>query len=368
MKKTFYFIGLIPAVFLAQEKKDSVKVTEIKEVSIIKKQPVAQTLKGYQLNVSGTMLEQKENVSEIIKFSPNVSYSNGLKILGRDKIQIILNKKEVKISPDQFDTFLSSLDAKTIKNIEINDAPDASMDSRYTAQIIITTKKVEGQVLGLGTGVYYKDEADLDTINQVFDEVAKKYDKPLAVEKEPLKNFIKAEDYHQDYLKKNPNGYCHIDVNQAAYPVIEASRYPKPSDEEIKAKLSPEEYAVTQKNDTERAFSNRYWDKFDAGIYVDVVTGEPLFSSKDKFDSGCGWPSFTRPISPDVATYKEDKSFNMTRTEVRSRVGNSHLGHVFTDGPKDKGGLRYCINSLSIKFIPKAEMEEKGYGYLLDYV
>ena len=254
-----------------------------------------------------------------------------------------------------------------------------------------TSKNKQGNDQGTQyrTGVYYKDEADLDTINQVFDEVAKKYDKPLAVEKEPLKNFIKAEDYHQDYLKKNPNGYCHIDVNQAAYPVIEASRYPKPSDEEIKAKLSPEEYAVTQKNDTERAFSNRYWDKFeagiyvdvvtgeplfsskdkfDAGIYVDVVTGEPLFSSKDKFDSGCGWPSFTRPISPDVATYKEDKSFNMTRTEVRSRVGNSHLGHVFTDGPKDKGGLRYCINSLSIKFIPKAEMEEKGYGYLLDYV
>ena len=200
-----------------------------------------------------------------------------------------------------------------------------------------TSKNKQGNDQGTQyrTGVYYKDEADLDTINRVFDEIAKKYDKPLAVEKEALKNFIKAEDYHQDYLKKNPNGYCHIDVNQAAYPVIEA---------------------------------NRYWDKFDAGIYVDVVTGEPLFSSKDKFDSGCGWPSFTRPISPDVATYKEDKSFNMTRTEVRSRVGNSHLGHVFTDGPKDKGGLRYCINSLSIKFIPKAEMEEKGYGYLLDYV
>lgn len=218
------------------------------------------------------------------------------------------------------------------------------------------------------TGVYYKEPVDLDTINQVFDEVAKKYDKPLAVEKAPLDNFVQAEDYHQDYLKKHPNGYCHIDVNQAAYPVIEASRYPKPSDEEIKQKLSPEEHAVTQKNETERAFSNRYWDQFEPGIYVDVVTGEPLFSSKDKFDSGCGWPSFTKPISPDVATYKEDKSFNMTRTEVRSRVGNSHLGHVFTDGPKDKGGLRYCINSLSIKFIPKAEMESKGYGYLLDYV
>ena len=213
-----------------------------------------------------------------------------------------------------------------------------------------------------------QDQADLPTINQVFEEVAKKYDKPLAVEKEELANYIKAEDYHQDYLQKHPNGYCHIDVNQASYPVIDASRYPKPSDEEIKKKLSPEEYAVTQENDTERAFSNRYWDKFEAGIYVDVVTGEPLFSSKDKFDSGCGWPSFSRPISPDVATYKEDKSFNMTRTEVRSRVGNSHLGHVFTDGPKEKGGLRYCINSLSIKFIPKAEMAEKGYGYLLDFL
>lgn len=218
------------------------------------------------------------------------------------------------------------------------------------------------------TGVYYKDQADVETINKVFDEQKEKFKEPLAVERQPLKHFIKAEEYHQDYLKKNPNGYCHINVKQASYPVIDASKYKKPSDAEIKKKLSDEEYAVTQKNDTERAFSNRYWDKFDAGIYVDVVTGEPLFSSKDKFESGCGWPSFTRPISPDVATYKEDHSFNMTRTEVRSRIGNSHLGHVFTDGPKDKGGLRYCINSLAIRFIPKDQMESKGYGYLLDYV
>ena len=200
-----------------------------------------------------------------------------------------------------------------------------------------TSKNRQGNDQGTQyrTGVYYVSQEDLPTINQVFEEEAKN---------------------------------CHIDVNQAAYPVIDASRYSKPSDKKKKKKLSPEEYAVTQKNDTERAFSNRYWDQFDAGIYVDVVTGEPLFSSKDKFDSGCGWPSFSRPISPDVAIYKEDKSFNMTRTEVRSRVGNSHLGHVFTDGPKEKGGLRYCINSLSITFIPKAEMKERGYGYLLDYV
>ncbi|MBF6625807.1 peptide-methionine (R)-S-oxide reductase MsrB [Aerococcaceae bacterium zg-BR9] len=218
------------------------------------------------------------------------------------------------------------------------------------------------------TGVYYTNKDDLATIDKVFEEQAQKVDKPLAVEKEALDNFIEAEEYHQDYLKKNPNGYCHINVNQATYPVIDENLYTKPSDDEIKKMLSKEEYAVTQKNDTERAFSNRYWDKFDEGIYVDVVTGEPLFSSKDKYESGCGWPSFTKPISPDVATYKEDKSFNMVRTEVRSRVGDSHLGHVFTDGPKDKGGLRYCINSLSIKFIPKDEMESQGYGYLLDYV
>lgn len=218
------------------------------------------------------------------------------------------------------------------------------------------------------TGVYYTDDKDLATIDEVFQEIRAKYDQDLAVEKGKLNNFIVAEDYHQDYLQKHPDGYCHIDVNQAAYPVIDASLYSKPSDEELKKILSPEEYAVTQKNETERAFSNRYWDQFEPGIYVDVATGEPLFSSTDKYESGCGWPSFTQPISPDVATYKEDKSFNMTRTEVRSRVGDSHLGHVFIDGPKDKGGLRYCINSLSIRFIPKAEMEAKGYGYLLDVV
>lgn len=218
------------------------------------------------------------------------------------------------------------------------------------------------------TGVYYTDKADLTTINQVFDQMAKKYDKPIVVEKEELNHYVLAEENHQDYLKKNPNGYCHINVNEASYPVVDASRYPKPSQEEIKKKLTAEEYAVTQKNDTERAFSNRYWDQFEDGLYVDIVTGEPLFSSKDKFESGCGWPSFSKPISPDVAVYKKDTSFNMERVEIRSRVGDSHLGHVFTDGPKDKGGLRYCINSLSIQFIPKTQMEEKGYGYLLAYV
>ena len=218
------------------------------------------------------------------------------------------------------------------------------------------------------TGIYYVDEADSSVIQQVMKEKEDYYGKKLAVETEPLKNFVVAEDYHQDYLKKNPNGYCHIDVKKANDPVIDASLYPLPDEETLKSTLTKEQYAVTRENKTEGAFSNEYWDNHEQGIYVDVATGEPLFSSKDKFDSGCGWPSFTKPIASEVVTYHEDNSFNMKRIEVRSRIANSHLGHVFEDGPSDKGGLRFCINSASIKFIPLNEMESKGYGYLIDFV
>ena len=218
------------------------------------------------------------------------------------------------------------------------------------------------------TGIYYKDEADLPAIYTVVREQERMLGRKIAVEVEKLRHYILAEDYHQDYLKKNPSGYCHIDVTDAEKPLIDAANYEKPSQEVLKESLSEEAYRVTQEAATEAPFSNAYDQTFEEGIYVDITTGEPLFFAKDKFASGCGWPSFTQPISPDVATYKEDKSYNMVRTEVRSRTGDSHLGHVFTDGPKDKGGLRYCINSLSIRFIPKDQMEEKGYGYLLDYV
>ena len=218
------------------------------------------------------------------------------------------------------------------------------------------------------TGIYYESQEDKSVAQAVMQEKAKELGQELKVELEPLKNYVKAEEEHQDYLTKHPNGYCHIDLKKVQDPLIDVSLYPKPSDQELKEKLSPAQYAVTQENNTEQAFSNQYWDNKEPGIYVDVATGEPLFSSKDKYDSGCGWPSFTKPISADVARYKEDTSFNMRRIEVRSRSGNSHLGHVFDDGPKDKGGLRYCINSASITFIPKDQMESKGYGYLLPYV
>ncbi len=150
--------------------------------------------------------------------------------------------------------------------------------------------------------------------------------------------------------------------------IIDPKDYPKPSDEELKKRLTPLQYSVTQKKDTEHSFTNEYWDNHEPGIYVDITTGEPLFSSKDKYDSGCGWPSFTKPIAKDVVTYENDTSFNMIRTEVLSRSGKAHLGHVFDDGPKDRGGLRYCINSASIKFIPLRDMEKENYGYLINLV
>ncbi|OOF60732.1 peptide methionine sulfoxide reductase [Rodentibacter sp. Ppn85] len=215
------------------------------------------------------------------------------------------------------------------------------------------------------TGIYYQDAADKTVIDHAIATLQTKYKNKIQIEVEPLKNYTEAEEYHQDYLKKNPNGYCHIDITQADEPIINEKDYPKPSDETLKAKLTPLQYSVTQNKHTERSFSNEYWDNFQPGIYVDVTTGEPLFSSNDKFESGCGWPSFTHPIAKEVVHYQTDNSFNMQRTEVLSRSGNAHLGHVFDDGPKDKGGLRYCINSASIKFIPLAEMEKAGYGYLV---
>jgi len=218
------------------------------------------------------------------------------------------------------------------------------------------------------TGIYYQNEQDKAVIEAALKALQSKYQAPIQIEVEPLKNYVEAEEYHQDYLKKNPNGYCHIDIKKADEPLIDDKKYPKPSDAELKQKLTALQYDVTQGKHTERSFSNEYWDNFAPGIYVDITTGEPLFSSKDKFESGCGWPSFTKPIAAEVAEYQKDNSFNMTRIEVLSRSGHAHLGHVFDDGPRDKGGLRYCINSASIKFIPLDEMEKQGYGDLIPFV
>jgi methionine-R-sulfoxide reductase len=159
-----------------------------------------------------------------------------------------------------------------------------------------------------------------------------------------------------------------ISTNQTYQPT-NMSDFKKTSAAELKKKLTAEQFAVTQESATEPAFHNEFWDNEKPGIYVDVVSGKPLFSSLDKFDSGCGWPSFTKPLASTDVVEHTDNSYGMERTEVRSTAADSHLGHVFDDGPADKGGLRYCINSASLKFIPVEEMEKAGYGqYLAPFV
>ncbi len=215
------------------------------------------------------------------------------------------------------------------------------------------------------TGIYYVDESDKPVIDEALSELQKNYDEDLVVENEPLNNFYLAEEYHQDYLKKNQNGYCHINLNAVNEDnLVDENDYPVLNDEEIKNKLSEIEYSVTQEEGTERAFTSPLNNNYEVGVYVDVVTGEPLFLSTDKYDSGTGWPSFTRPIVDNVLI-EDTKNASLFRgTEVKSRSGNSHLGHVFTDGPQEAGGLRYCINGAALKFIPYTEMTKEGYGYL----
>ncbi|MCQ4085674.1 peptide-methionine (R)-S-oxide reductase MsrB [Saccharibacillus sp. JS10] len=247
------------------------------------------------------------------------------------------------------------------------------------------------------SGVFYTDESEKSVIDSVIAKEQERYNEKIVTEVLPLENFYMAEEYHQDYLEKNPNGYCHIDMgilNEQEIPadgtdnaaaagvtstgeksaaatkaagkiVVDPADYPKRSAEELKTLLTDIQYKVAVEQDTEHPYSNEYWDTYEKGIYVDVSTGEPLFASEDKYDSQCGWPSFVKPITPDVVTYDEDTAYNMVRTEVRSRAGDIHLGHVFDDGPADRGGKRYCINSASIKFVPLADMDAQGYGYLI---
>lgn len=217
------------------------------------------------------------------------------------------------------------------------------------------------------TGIYYTNKNDKLVINEIIRQKQENYDKIIAVEVAPLNNFVLAEDYHQDYLDKNPGGYCHINLALASEPLESKSQVMEKDKDKLKKELTEEEYSVTQENKTERAFTSKYDNFYEDGIYVDVVSGEPLFSSKDKYDAGCGWPSFTKPIDSNIS-YKDDESLHMSRVEVRSKKGDSHLGHVFGDGPIDKGGARYCINGASLRFIPLDKMEEEGYGDYIDKV
>ena len=282
------------------------------------------------------------------------------------------------------------------ENPAYNDVASGKTSHREAVQVVYDPKKLDYNVLldlfwrhidptddggsfvdrgfQYTSAIYYED----DDQKELAEESKKKldesgrYDSKIVTPILKFTTFYPAEEYHQDYSKKNPLRYKLYRGGSGRDQYIDKIwgkdkevSYSKPGEAEIRAKLTPLQYKVTQEDGTERAFENEYWDNREEGIYVDLISGEPLYSSTDKYKSGTGWPSFTKPLVKENIVEREDRGFLFKRIEIRSKKADSHLGHVFKDGPKDKGGLRYCMNSAALWFVPKDKMESEGYGEFL---
>ncbi|MDV0441703.1 peptide-methionine (S)-S-oxide reductase MsrA [Methanorbis furvi] len=220
------------------------------------------------------------------------------------------------------------------------------------------------------SGIYYTDEESAVVVRRAAD-VERRRHSAFYVEILPLLNFYPAEEFHQRYLEKHQGGYCHIPRELFSYAGsmrVDPELYPRPSDAEISRRLSSQEFSVTQEGATDLPHSHPLTTEVRRGLYVDAVTGEPLFSSRDKYQSSCGWPAFSEPVDGNTMVFSEDRSHGMRRTEVRSRAGDSHLGHVFGGDEESPSGVRFCINGSSLRFVPYEKMEEEGYGELMDLV
>jgi len=297
---------------------------------------------------------------------------------------------------------ISGFAGGTEKNPEYNDVASGQTSHREAVQVIYDPKKLDYNILldlfwrhidptdkggsfvdrgfQYTSAIYYEDEEQKELAEkskEMLDESGR-YENKIVTPILEFTTFYPAEEYHQDYSEKNPLRYKLYRKGSGRDQFIEgvwgkdrgvqtaSKQFVKPSDEELKKQLTALQYKVTQEDGTERAFDNEYDSNKEEGIYVDIVSGEPLYSSLDKYDSGTGWPSFTKPLVAENIVQKKDFLLLFPRTEIRSKLADSHLGHVFRDGPKDKGGKRYCMNSAALKFIPKADLEKEGYGEFLE--
>ena len=344
-------------------------------------QTVPKEKSGQETNMGGQAFDRSDEEITYMDTTDNVIYLAGGCFWGMEQLMQSIPGVIDAESGYANGTCEADADYKTVCKGETGfretvrveyDPEQVSLDALLLAYFYVidpTVQNRQGNDRGsqYQTGVYYTNESARETVKRIA-EIERGRSEKFFVEIGPLKNYYPAEEYHQNYLEKNPNGYCHIpraEMELFSRLRIDPGDYQKPAAESIRDKLTAEQYRVTQESGTERAFTGEFWDKFEKGIYVDVVTGEPLFSSTDKYESGCGWPAFTKPIESPAVVEKEDLSHGMRRTEVRSRAGDSHLGHVFTGDPESPNGVRYCINSAALRFVPYEKMEAEGYGYLL---